>query len=165
MPYSPEAVRLLQQRPELAAHARALRRSFRALLGADLTPPGPEDASNAMALYDAPFALLSHGCEADPVLNFGNAVALSLWERDFASFTQMPSRLTAEPMLVEARAALLNVVTRQGYIDNYSGVRISASGRRFEISRAIVWNVSDADGRPLGQAAKFDAWTMLPHGA
>lgn len=165
MPYSLEAKGLLQQRPELVAHVRAVRSSFRALLGAELTPPGPDEASEAMALYDAPFAVLSHGREADPVLNFGNRVALELWERDFETFTRIASRLTAEPMLVEARAALLEIVARQGYIDNYSGVRISANGRRFEIARAIVWNVSDADGRPLGQAAKFDAWTMLPQGA
>lgn len=160
MPYSPEAVRLLQRRPELAAHARALRHSFRALLGRDLTPPGPDGASEAMALYDAPFAVLSHGRQADPVLNFGNAIALALWERDYESFTQIPSRLTAEPMLAEARAALLDVVARQGFIDNYSGVRISANGRRFEITRAIVWNVSDEDGRKLGQAATFKECIM-----
>lgn len=165
MPYSLEARRLLQQRPDLCAHARALRTSFQRLLGADLTPSGPDEASEAMALYDAPFAVLSHGREADPVLNFGNGVALELWERDFDAFTQIPSRLTAEPMLTQARAALLEIVSRQGYIDNYSGVRISAKGRRFEIARAIVWNVSDEDGRALGQAAKFDSWTMLPHGA
>jgi hypothetical protein len=165
MLHSLEARQLLQQRPALAAHVRALRTSFRALLGTDLTPPGPDAASEAMALYDAPFAVLSHGCEADPVLNFGNGVALELWERDFEAFTQIPSRLTAEPVLVEARAALLEIVARQGYIDNYSGVRISANGRRFKIARAIVWNVSDAEGRALGQAATFDAWTMLPQGA
>jgi hypothetical protein len=118
-----------------------------------------------MALYDAPFAVLSHGCEADPVLNFGNRVALELWERDFEAFTQIPSRLNAEPVLVEARAALLEIVARQDYIDNYSGVRISANGRRFKIARAIVWTVSDADSRALGQAATFDAWEMLPQGA
>lgn len=165
MLHSLEARQLLQQRPALVAHVRALRTSFRALLGTDLTPPGPDAASEAMALYDAPFAVLSHGREADPVLNFGNAVALDLWERDFKTFTRIPSRLTAEPMLVEARAALLETVSRQGYINNYSGVRISANGRRFEITRAVVWNISDEDGRTLGQAAKFDAWTVLPHDA
>ena len=168
MSFSPEAVRLLQERPYLAAHAREMLASFRALLGRDLIKPGQDDshddAHDAMALYDAPFVLLSHGTEPDPILNFGNAIALELWERDFPAFTRIPSRLTAEPMLFEARKALLEIVTRQGFIDNYSGVRISANGRRFEIAQAIVWNVSDHEGRALGQAATFDRWTRLPSG-
>ena len=162
MSFSPQAVRLLQERPYLAAHARAMLASFRALLGRDLINSGQEDAHDAMALYDAPFALLSHGTEPDPILNFGNGIALELWERDFSAFTRIPSRLTAEPVLFEARKALLEIVTRQGFIDNYSGVRISANGRRFEIAQAIVWNVSDHEGRPLGQAATFERWTRLP---
>ncbi len=174
MSFSPQAVRLLQERPYLAAHARAMLDSFRALLGRDLIDPGmvgpqgnpqenlPHDLHNAMALYDAPFALLSHGTESDPILNFGNRIALELWERDFPAFTRTPSRLTAEPVLFEARKALLETVTRQGYIDNYSGVRISANGRRFEIAQAIVWNVSDHEGRALGQAATFNQWTLTP---
>ena len=162
MSFSPQAVRLLQERPYLAAHARALLASFRALLGRDLIKPGQDDAHDAMALYDAPFALLSHGTEPDPILNFGNGIALELWERDFSAFTRIPSRLTAEPVLFEARKALLEIVTRQGFIDNYSGVRISANGRRFEIAQAIVWNVSDHEGRALGQAATFNQWTLTP---
>jgi hypothetical protein len=41
-------------------------------------------------------------------------------------------------------------------------VRISRSGRRFEIVRATVWNVLDEQGNPAGQAAAFDQWLELP---
>ena len=95
MPHSLEARRLLQRRPHLAAHVRALRTSFKRLTGAELTPHGTDEASEAMALYDAPFAVLSHGREADPTLNFGNAVALDLWERVFEAFTQQLSHRVA----------------------------------------------------------------------
>jgi hypothetical protein len=54
---------------------------------------------------------------------------------------------------------LLERVTRDGFIADYSGIRIAASGRRFRIERAVVWNLIDADGTRHGQAATFDCWT------
>ena len=32
------------------------------------------------------------------------------------------------------------------FIDDYTGVRISASGRRFRIDKAVVWNLVDQEG-------------------
>jgi len=49
-----------------------------------------------------------------------------------------------------------------GPVDDYSGIRISQSGRRFRIEQAIVWNLIDAAGHLCGQAATFDTWTPLP---
>jgi len=48
-----------------------------------------------------------------------------------------------------------------GPVDDYSGIRISQSGRRFRIEQAIVWNLIDAAGHLCGQAATFDTWTPL----
>ena len=72
-----------------------------------------------------------------------------------------PSRLTAEPVHRDERARLLERTTRQGFVDDYAGVRISRSGKRFRIEQAIVWNVLDGEGRIHGQAATFDRWTRL----
>ena len=93
------------------------------------------------------------------MLNYGNAAALALWEMDWDTFTRTPSRLTAEPMHRDERARLLARTRDQGFVDDYSGIRISRSGRRFRIERAIVWNLVDAAGAPCGQAATFDQWT------
>jgi hypothetical protein len=60
------------------------------------------------------------------------------------------------------RARLLATVTQRGFIDDYSGVRISQTGRRFRIAHATVWNLVTEDGRPCGQAAMFDRWEYLP---
>jgi MEKHLA domain len=60
----------------------------------------------------------------------------------------------------QERERLLARVTAHGIIDDYSGIRIAKSGRRFRILRATVWNLSDAAGRPLGQAAAFSDWTL-----
>jgi hypothetical protein len=113
------------------------------------------------ALWSAPFAIVAHGTEADPIFFFGNETALAVFEMDYPAFTRLPSRLSAEPLLREERARLLERVARDGIIEDYAGIRISASGRRFEIRDASVWNLIEPDGSPAGQAAAFSKWTLL----
>jgi MEKHLA domain. len=105
--------------------------------------------------------LLSHGTETDPILNYGNETALALWEMAWDDFVRMPSRLTAEPMEREEREKLLDEVKAKGYSKSYTGVRVSRTGRRFQIENAAIWNVEDEKGRMIGQAASFPSWTEL----
>jgi len=132
--------------------------SFARLLGRPLVDAGRDPVA---ALWNAPCAIVAHGVEADPIFFFGNRVALARFECDVAAFTAMPSRLSAEAPLREERQALLDRVRDHGFIDDYRGVRISATGQRFRIEQAIVWNLIDSDGARRGQAACFDRWTML----
>ena len=143
------------------AHSQILARCFRKWTGRDLLPGLFNPGGLARYVFEAPFVVVSHGTEADPVLNYGNAAALALWEMSWEELTRTPSRLTAETPDREDRARLLEAVTRRGFIDDYSGVRISKSGRRFRISRATVWNLLTADGKPCGQAAMFDHWEFI----
>lgn len=145
----------------LVLHAGILLRSFHRLVGRDLLAPDSDEAAQAQRLFEAPFAVLSHGIEDDPVLNYGNRRALELWEMSFAEFTRMPSRATAEPMLRQERERLLAIAAEKGFIDDYAGIRISSAGRRFRIENAIIWNLFDDDGQRRGQAAAFDRWTYL----
>ena len=73
----------------------------------------------------------------------------------------MPSRETAEADAREVRERLLSQVREHGITRQYTGVRISKSGKRFLIENATVWNVTDDEGRLLGQAATFASWTPL----
>ena len=79
----------------------------------------------------------------------------------WAELTRTPSRLTAEAPNREERARLLAAVTAQGFIDDYSGIRISKTGRRFRIQQATVWNLLDDQGHYCGQAACFSQWHFL----
>ncbi len=115
----------------------------------------------AHALFHAPFVIVSHGTQKDPILNYGSQLALTLWEMTWEQLMQTPSRLTAEPMNRAEREDMLERARAQGYIDNYRGVRISSSGRRFLIEQAVVWTVIDHAGHPRGQAATFSRWTFL----
>jgi hypothetical protein len=143
------------------AHAGTLARSFQDWLGRELLAGVKGPRALAEALFTAPFVLVSHGTEVDPVLNYGNRAALALWEMSWDELTRTPSRLTAEPVAREERARLLAEVTRHGHIANYAGVRISKSGRRLRIAQAVVWNLLDERGVHYGQAAMFDRWEFL----
>jgi hypothetical protein len=148
----------------LAPHATLLLASFERLVGRALVPAGPAPAGRARALYEAPFVVLSHGGGPDPVFTYGNLAAQRLFELSWDELTRLPSRLSAEPLHREERERLLAEVARRGFVDDYRGVRIARSGRRFRIERAIVWNVLDPRGVPCGQAATFDAWVPLAGG-
>ncbi len=143
------------------AHTQTLARSFKHFTGRDLLPGDFSETDLARKLFEAPFVVVSHGTEADPILNYGNRAALSLWEMSWEEFTRTPSRLTAGMPNREERARLLETAARRGFIEDYSGVRISRSGRRFEISRATIWNLVTAAGEPRGQAATFSEWRYV----
>jgi MEKHLA domain len=107
-------------------------------------------------LFEEPFVIVSHGIEDDPVFNFGNNAALKLFELNWDQFIQLPSRESVEMTNRIEREKLMQCVTKDGYIDNYSGIRIASSGKRFLIEAATIWNVVDEDGLYHGQAAMFE---------
>jgi hypothetical protein len=121
------------------------------------------DNELVQAMYDAPQAIVSHGTEADPIFRYANAQALKLWEMDWEVFTRLPSRLSAEAAgdIQSDRDALLKAALTKGWIDKYAGVRISSTGRRFEIQNTVLWNVVDDAGVHHGQAAFIRDWRFL----
>lgn len=145
----------------LAEHILRLIASYRRLIGSDLVDPKLELKTAARFLYHAPFALLSHDAQEDPVFNYANLTAQRLFELDWESFIRLPSRLSAEPLAQTERQRLLEEVTAKGYVVNYSGVRIAKSGRRFRIEGAQIWNVYDEKERFCGQAARIERWYWL----
>jgi hypothetical protein len=149
------------QEEYLIEHVRVIARSLNHWTGRELLESNPAAAKLAERIFHASFVLVSHGTEADPVLNYGNAAALGLWEMSWDELTRTPSRLTAEAPNREERARLLAAVTARGFIDDYSGVRISKTGRQFKISRATVLNLLTDAGQPCGQAAMFDKWEFI----
>ena len=135
------------------AHATLLLDSYRHWTGRDLLAVD----QSARALYHAPFAVLSHDTVDDPRFTYANLAAQKLFEMPWPEIVGLPSRYSAEPLAQAERERLLQRVAAQGYIDDYSGVRIARSGKRFTIQKATVWNLVNADGVMLGQAACFRA--------
>ena len=145
----------------LNTHSQLLAESFRRLTGKDLADPGPIGDELTEALFEAPFALVSHGTEGDPIFNYGNRTALTLFEMTWEEFTRLPSRLSAEPVHRDERQRLMDEVTRKGFISNYQGIRISRNGRRFMIDQAVVWNLVDGKRVLRGQAAVISDWRYI----
>jgi hypothetical protein len=149
------------QNDYLKPHALILLRSFAHWTGRSLIDPTLSESEQARQLFIAPFAVVSHNTAPDPIFNYGNQTALKLFELSWDEFTALPSRQSAEPMQQDERAQLLAQVTQQGYVDNYRGVRITKSGRRFLIEKGLVWNLLDENGAYYGQAATFSEWSFL----
>ncbi len=149
------------QQPQVITQSQIIVNSFANLLGYQLLSPTETPEELAQKLFFAPFVVVSHNTQDDPIFNYGNQAALKLWETTWDNLTQTPSRLSAEPVNRETRQAMLQQAAKYGYIDNYQGVRISSLGKRFLIQQAIVWNLQEPSGNPWGQAATFSHWTYL----
>lgn len=141
-------------------HAKLLLNSYRRWTGKELIQLDSGQSVKEQ-LYQSSIVILSHGTEADPVLNYGNQIGLDLWEMEWQQFTSTPSRLTAEKVKQEERDRFFEAVTANGFIDNYTSIRISSTGRRFYIINATVWNLNDDEGRYQGQAAAFSEYRYL----
>lgn len=142
-------------------HAQLLLESFQRVTGTPLLEKQYSPENAAKALFEAPFVVLSHNTQPDPIFTYGNRTALRLFEMTWDELLLIPSRFSAELPNRDERARLLKMVTEQGYINHYEGVRISKTGRRFLIKGAIVWNLIDHQGINHGQAATFSNWTHL----
>jgi MEKHLA domain len=125
------------QNPSVIQHSQRLLKSFQHWTGRPLMSDPPIEHF-AQALYEAPFVIVSHGTEADPIFNYGNRQALELWELDWQTFTRLPSRQSAAPIEREARAQLLAEAKEKGYISNYRGIRTSSTERQFWIEDVIL---------------------------
>ena len=151
-----------QQAPASAAWLTPARRQLAALLLHDHQQAfGRPLAAGVQELFAADVVVLAHDDSADPRLIYANAAALRLWERSWAEMIGMPSRLTAEAQERSSRAAMLSTALAQHAIEGYSGIRISSSGRRFQIHNARLWTLHGDGGHPCGQAAAFSNWWWL----
>jgi hypothetical protein len=145
----------------LIEHCQQLLNSFKALTGDDLIDRNPSIEIQAKNLSYANFVIVSHDTESDPIFNYGNQTALDLWEFDWEHFLKLPSRLSTEPLAQIDRDRLLLEAKNNGYIQNYGGVRISRTGKRFWIENATIWTVTDRQGKDVGQAATFSKWSPI----
>ena len=135
--------------------------SFLHITGNSLLDESFDEFAFAENLFYAPFALISHNIADDPVFNYANQTALSLFEYSWEEFVLLPSRLSAELVNQSERERLLAEVTNKGFISNYRGIRISKTGKRFWIKKATVWNLFEATGQYKGQAACIRDWGLI----
>lgn len=149
--------------PAVVERNRLMAANFRRLIGRPLSAADGASTPEALAeyLYHAPFVLLAHTNELDPVFCYANLRGQELFGYGWDEFTRLPSRLSAEPVSQEKRRRLLDEVRSKGFVENVKGIRIARDGRRFRIENVVVWDVLDDHGNFVGQAAMFDRWSDL----
>ncbi len=132
--------------------------SYARLTGRSLLPSSRSDPDG---LWNAPFALVAHSTEADPIFFYGNRTAIALFETDASGLIAMPSRHSAKQVNREERARLFDRVAEFGFIDDYAGDRVTTTGKEFRIEQATVWTLLDDNDEIKGEAACFDRWLWL----
>jgi hypothetical protein len=120
---------------------------------------GIDRADLGRAVWDGNFALLTHDTNA--ILTYGNRFALDLWEMDWETLVQTPSRLTAPEEDRAARAIIMAQVERDGFTRSYTGRRVSRSGQFFRIENATVFTLRDEEGAGFGTGAFFKSVMRL----
>ena len=96
-PEDPVVISQIWSNPVVVEWTQRLLNSYRHWTSRELIERIGEPEVQAYRLFQAPFVVVSHGAETDPVLNYGNQIALDLWEMRWDQLVQTPSRLTAEP--------------------------------------------------------------------
>lgn len=149
------------QHGTIIRHSQRLLHSYQYWIGQSLLDlnASPEDV--AQGLFEAPFVVVSHSMERDPIFNYANRKALELWELSWNDFIQMPSRQSVDKIMREDREHLLVEAVTKGFTRNYMGIRISSSGKRFWIKDTVLWNVLDENKQRCGQAASFSNWQYV----
>jgi hypothetical protein len=142
-------------------HSQRLLHSYQHWTGESVLDLNASPEDIALTLFEAPFVMVSHGIEANPIFNYANRQALKLWELTWNDFIQMPSRKSADEASQEDRQYLLTEAATKGFVRNYSGIRISNTGKRFYIKDTVLWNVFDENKQRCGQAAFFSNWQYL----
>ena len=146
---------------EVIQHSKRILKSYESITGIQLFDVHYSDEYRSYLLYHAPYVVVSHGIQQDPIFNYANLTAQQLWNFNWNQFTALPSRLSAEAGRAEDRQRLLDEAARKGYIDNYEGIRISSTGLRFKIENVLLWNLLSEANEKIGQVAFFRKWTNL----
>jgi hypothetical protein len=145
---------------EIIAHTRLLADCHTFWTGKKIFPD-LDDIQLARWMYHAPFVVVSHGNEADPVFTYANIQAQSLWNLSWKEFTSLPSRKSAEPVEEITRQALMEEGRKKGVVFLNSGIRISKEGKRFYIKDVVLFNLFTNATPFLGQGAIYERWEFI----
>jgi len=108
------------------------------------------------------FGVLSHGIQADPIYNYGNQAALTLFGHTIESLCRTPSRRSTLPTLEQNRATIIADIEKSDYGYFHNALRCSTSGKIWVMSEILYWKVYNDEGKHIGAAAFYDVSRCLP---
>jgi hypothetical protein len=122
-------------------------------------------ADQILAVENWKYPVLCHSgtpsSDHDPVFTFVNDAACRLFLYDKKKFIGLQSKLSAQVENREERFKMLLQAGENGYISNYSGVRVNSQGKRFKIRDALIWSLKDDSGLEIGQATVIPYWEFI----
>lgn len=145
---------------DVTAHVADMRRSLKRCAGVDIVAPSLNAEEAARAVFASPCAVLAH--DAGGRFTYANRTALRLFEAEWDALRGVSTTVTvADGGDAEERLRMLERVRLRGFVDDYAGERVTATGRKIRVEGAVVWNVLDAGGAYRGQAALLCRWRYL----
>ncbi|CAI6002364.1 unnamed protein product [Closterium sp. NIES-64] len=145
---------------DIIMHSLELIDSYYRATGRPLFDKPVEVAEAAKELWSAPFLVLSHGTEDDPLFNYANESGLRAFESTWGEFTALPSRYSSPDPDSPTRKELLQQAEEKPK-DLKGLVRVSTKGTKFKIDDGILWTLVATDGERFGQAAVIREWHLL----
>jgi PAS domain-containing protein len=140
-------------------HALLLNQTYQHWFGDYLV--NEQDPGNVLAaLNEDERVIFSLGLEPEPVFNYGNVKALGLFGYELAEFIQLPGRATMAPDQATIDQMLQDEIGKQGYVADYTGVRLDKRGRSWQIEAGKIWQLVDNLGRLHGFAGCFTDWSV-----
>lgn len=160
---SGDAQALQGDRAAMAASAGGLldliAESFARLAGKPLVGLAP--AGYEPAMWQAPRAIGARGIGFEPRYFYGNRMLLDLLGMSASELAGTSPRQQAEPLLRAERERMIDELARNDIVEIYGVVGLTATGRRFAISDAQIWNLIDRRGGRHGLGITFSAWRYL----
>jgi len=129
---------------------RELLESYQAALGEPLVDCKGDVTSK---VWNLNFPLIMHDNTIDPKFNYANKAAQNLFEYEENEILGLPSRLSAPADQQKARKVIMEKLKKDSFITNYSGTRVTKTGKLFQIVNATIWNTYNQDRIFSGQAA------------
>ena len=141
-------------------HVKRMRNNLIKLGGVDLFDFDKAGVIAAKKMFHAPFGIFSFDNAEKPVFTYANLTALELFDTSWEELTQMT---IDELMDAESWKETINMIAnvkQKGALPNYSGKRVSKTGKQFNFENGIIWNLLDEFLTVDGQAVVFANWNF-----
>ncbi|MBO9703601.1 MAG: MEKHLA domain-containing protein [Sporocytophaga sp.] len=147
--------------PDTVKHCKLIAKNYKFWTGKELFEEKLHESELSEKMYNAPFVILSHGTQADPIYNYVNLKAQELWEYTWDEMIKLPSRRSAGTNETAQRLELIKEGQEKGITFTEKALRESCSGKKFYIKNVVLFNLLGEGGEYEGQCAIYNDWEFV----
>jgi hypothetical protein len=146
---------------DVIKHCKLIEKNYKFWTGKELFEAKLTESELSEKMYHAPFVVLSHGTQADPIYNYVNLKAQELWEFTWDEMIKLPSRRSAGTNETAERLELIREGQEKGITFTEKALRESRSGKKFYIKNVVLFNLLGEGGEYAGQCAIYNDWEFV----